>query len=424
MRPFLVAWALALAACAPPPAGRPFELRIAVPGSLAPFGPEVRSSYATSLTDLVYEAPFRAGPEGGLVPVLAERWERLGSSRFRLTIRPGVRFSDGSPLVSADLIRSLSAAGLRAEEHGEWLELEPAKASEPVEPLLLYAVVTRPVPGNPPLGTGPYAFVEGDERHIVLRRVHPDPRRIAEVEMVGYPSLRDAFARLLRNEVNAALGLEERQLELLDGMPQIQVVRSQAPHAVAVFMNAARLDRATRADLVAALHVPEVAAVYGAGCHPDREAPIEKPLPPGRELAVLASNSEGDLARLALAVRRVLGRRGGNLVLEDVSRSEERRRRLDYDLAVAPLLVSPPSMLALYFQTGGAGNWSGYSNREFDRLVQAGDMAGARAELERDPPVVVFCRRQRYVAVDARIGNPTIGSWGLLETLPSWEVTP
>jgi MarR-like DNA-binding transcriptional regulator SgrR of sgrS sRNA len=397
---------------------------MAVPGSLAPLRPDVRSSYTAVLTDLVYETPFRVGPDGELVPVLAERWERLGSSRFRMTIRPGVRFSDGSPLAVADVIPSLAAAGVRAREQGEWLDLEPASAGEPIEPLLLYALVFKPTSGVP-LGTGPYAFVEGDERHVVLRRVRPDPGRIAEVEMVAYPSLRDAFARLLRSEVNAALGLEERQLELLEGMPQVKVVRSPGPHAAAVFMNAVRLDRAARRDLVAALQVPEVAAAYGADCHPEREeVPIEKPLPFGRELAVHASNSEGDFARLALAVRRALGRRGGRLVLEDVARFEERRRRLDYDLAVAPMLVSPPSVFALYLQTRGPWNWSGYSNPAFDRLVEAGDMAGARAELDRDPALVRICRRDRFMAVDSRIRNPTLSQWGVLETLPDWEVAP
>jgi len=419
-----LAWVLALVACSRPPAGQPFELRIAAPGALDPFGPDVRSSYTTAVTDLVYEAPFRVGPDGNFVPTLAERWERLGRSRFRLTIRSGVRFSDGSPLTTADVVRSLGSSGLRVREHGGWLEIEPSSADEPIEPLLLYALISRPTAGAPALGTGPYAFVEGDARHIVLRRVEPGPRRIAQVEIVGYPSLRDAFARLLRNDVNAALGLDERQLELLEGMPQIKVVRSQAPHAVAVFMNAARLDRATRRGLAAALAVPEVASAYGAGCRYEGRAPAQEALPPGRELGVNVSVAAGDFARLALAVRRALGGRGGKLIVEDVGQFQERRSRLDYDLAVAPLLVWPPVFLASYLQTRGPWNWSGYSNPAFDRLVEGGDIAGAQAELERDPPAVMICRRQRYLAVDARIHNPTMGAWGILETLPDWEVSP
>ncbi len=424
MRRFLFGCVLAVAACAPPPTGVPFELRVAVSGSLAPLGPDVSSSFTTAAVDLVYEPLFRVGPEGQLAPLVADRWERLGRSRLRLTLRPTARFSDGSPVTAADVVRSLATSGLRVTERREWLEIEPANADEPIEPLLLYTLISKPVSGAPPLGTGPFAFVEGDARHILLRRLRPDPRRVASVEIVGYPSLRDAFARLLRSEVNAGLLLDERQLELLEGMPQLQVVRAQGPHAVAIFMNAQRLDRATRRGLVSALGAPDVAEAYGAGCRHEGEAPASEPVPPGRELGVMASVAEGDFARFALAARRALGARGGRLALEDVVRFEERRRRLDYDLAVAPLLVWPPSFLGFYFQARGPWNTSGYSNREFDRLMEVGDLAGAQAELTRDRPVVLICRRQRYIAVDARVRNPSIGVWGILETLPDWEVSP
>jgi hypothetical protein len=44
--------------------------------------------------------------------------------------------------------------------------------------------------------------------------------------------------------------------------------------------------------------------------------------------------------------------------------------------------------------------------------------------MRHDPPLVLVCRRQRIAAVDARLENATLGSWGLLETLPDWEVSP
>ncbi len=48
----------------------------------------------------------------------------------------------------------------------------------------------------------------------------------------------------------------------------------------------------------------------------------------------------------------------------------------------------------------------------------------AMDELRRDPPLVLVCRRERIVAVDSRIKNATLGTWGILETLPDWEVSP
>jgi hypothetical protein len=58
-----------------------------------------------------------------------------------------------------------------------------------------------------------------------------------------------------------------------------------------------------------------------------------------------------------------------------------------------------------------------------DAAFYRGDVEAARAEMERDPPFVLVCRRQRIGAVDARLKNATLGHWGLLDTLPDWEVS-
>jgi hypothetical protein len=59
-----------------------------------------------------------------------------------------------------------------------------------------------------------------------------------------------------------------------------------------------------------------------------------------------------------------------------------------------------------------------------DAAFDRGDIAAAAAEMEKDPPVIYICRRQHIAAVDARIRNATLGRWGLLDTLPAWEVGP
>ena len=40
------------------------------------------------------------------------------------------------------------------------------------------------------------------------------------------------------------------------------------------------------------------------------------------------------------------------------------------------------------------------------------------------PPVVLLCTPERIMVVDTRVKNPRIGPYGLLETLPDWEVQP
>jgi hypothetical protein len=42
--------------------------------------------------------------------------------------------------------------------------------------------------------------------------------------------------------------------------------------------------------------------------------------------------------------------------------------------------------------------------------------------MERDPPAVVLCARDRVLAVTARVRNASPGWWRLLDLLPEWEV--
>jgi hypothetical protein len=81
-------------------------------------------------------------------------------------------------------------------------------------------------------------------------------------------------------------------------------------------------------------------------------------------------------------------------------------------------------MLGWLARTGAGSNWAGYSNRRVDEAFDRGDLATVQEEMGRDPPLVLVCRRQRIAAVDARIRNATLGRWGLLDTLPEWEVGP
>ena len=65
----------------------------------------------------------------------------------------------------------------------------------------------------------------------------------------------------------------------------------------------------------------------------------------------------------------------------------------------------------------------GYSNPALDSAIDAGDWAAAEAALHDDPPAAFICTRDQLAVVDARIRNPKLGPYDLLETLPDWEVT-
>ncbi len=414
---------MALLSCARPDREGEFTLRIVGAGDLAPLRPDATTGLTTAAADLVYQALLRVDENGQFEPAVARRWERLALDRLRVQLDPGAEFSDGTRVRHEDVIASLAAAGFEARPAGEWLEIGPGSSRDPLEVALLYALIYKDAAPSP-LGTGPYAPIESDAAHLVLRRVKPAQGRIAKVEFRAVSTRRDAFARLLRGEANAVLPLDERQSELLEGVPGVRIVRSEGPHAVTAVLNAGRFPAAARSDLAASVPIADVARAYGGACAPYAETRAARTTPPGRPVQILVDTFDPGLARVALSLRRALGSRGGEVRLEPQREARARLARHDFDVSIDALLVWPPLVLGWSWHTGAASNWAAYSNPRVDAAFDSGDVAAAAAEMEKDPPVIYICRRQRIAAVDARIRNATLGRWGLLDTLPDWEVGP
>jgi hypothetical protein len=412
--------ALAVAACARPKPLSEFTLRVAVVGSLLPLAHDTDSTATTFAQDVVYEQFLRPGP-GGLESRIFERWERLGPHRLRARLADGLRFSDGSPVLTEDVVRAARAAHLMARADGRWLEIENAPDAPTVDAVLLLTSVWKPAPGGE-LGTGPYRLVEQGERLIAVERVHPSPVRIRRVELVSFPTAREALARALKGEVNAVLVLDRRQVELVEGVPRLRVIHSQAPHTLSVVLNARSLGQALRRELAQALPLDEIAeTAQGRGSGPlsGRQA---RPLRPGPPLQVAYSLMHPTTERAAFSVRRALGARGGDVIAVDPAAGMAAVGR--HDLFVMGLLAWPPVLQAYYWATRARWNPTGYSNPAYDAAIYAGDLDRAEAELRRDPPAVPLCRLERFAAVDARLRNATLGSWGMFDTLPDWEVSP
>ncbi len=416
---FLLLVALACRRPAPP---SDFVLRVAVVGPLAPLEPNVDSTSTTVAADLVMDALLAPDQQGTLTSKVLRRWERVDSRRYRIQIDPDARFSDGSPVRAEDVIASLAAKGLHGTVRGEWLEVEPETPGRLVEPELLYtAVFKRTATGF--LGTGPFRFVEQTETRIALERRKPAPGRIRRVEILAFPTAREIFARVVRGDANAALGLDERQLELIDGIPTLKAFRGLAANAVTIAFNPRRLDAATRRRLVAALPMEEIAKAFSERCPAAVRLPVERPdLPPGRRFEVLVASFGTSTDRAALALRRALGKRGGEITTVDFFKMEAGLKAGAFDIAIVPYVVWPQNLLPFSLQSDGPWNWTHYSNPRVDAAFARGDFAAAKAELEKDPPIIELCRRERIGVVDARIKNPRMGWFGVLDTLPDWEV--
>ncbi len=428
-RRFLFLWLpLLAAACTRSAAQGEFVLRVAVVGPLAPIHPLLDTTSTTLAHDLVFEQILTPDEQGVLTSRVAQRWERIDGQRYRVQLDPGRCFSDGSPVRAEDVIASLAARKLQAAVRGEWIEVDSSSSGLPVEAALLYTLVFKQTPQGF-LGTGPFRLVEQTEARIALERVKRVRGRVSRVELVSFPTLRDLFIGVLGGKANAAFALDARQLYMLEDLPALKPVRSVSPHAVTVVFNTARLDAETRRRLRAGLPIDALAHVFNRdnrdGDEPVHRSwawPSEQNLPPSRRLEILVPHFTQGLYAVALGVRRSLGKRGGEVVHLDIDGLRAREQAGDFDIAIRPILAWPEAVKALSWHSRGFFNWPHYSNPRVDAAFARGDFAAAAAELEADPPFVEVCRRERFGVVDARIKNPRLGWWGVLDTLPEWEI--
>lgn len=100
-----------------------------------------------------YEPYIYWAPDGSLRPRLATSWKYIGSgnTRFEMTLRPEVKFSDGSPLTAAVVKANIEHA---KKAGGEIVPLlAPIVSVDPVDELTVQVTLSEPFPLLPTLFT-------------------------------------------------------------------------------------------------------------------------------------------------------------------------------------------------------------------------------------------------------------------------------
>lgn len=420
---YLVLLALVLAGCQPKPTPAIYRLRIAAPGALGPVAPDSDNGYNALAADVVYETLLRFARDGSLVEGLAKRFRRLDNRRFEIELRGDASFSDGSSVLMQDVLESLKASGLDAAEDHGLVIVESRDDGVPIQLHLAEAPIFRKTRGVF-LGSGPFVVLEQDAAHILARRRQPVQGRIGELLFTSYPTARDAFAHTLKGDADLLPVVDPRTVEFFARVPRLKLLRNPAIHTFVVGFNARRQDAATRRALVSVISPERVSsAAFGEGaCVPVRNglAQSARELPVGPPLSVLGPiGSE----RAALAVRRELGSRGGEIYHLDFASYVKRVLQGNFDLMLLDLLIPVPEMAIANWRRGSPRSF-GYSNSIVDAALDKGDLPAAAKELEIDPPAAFICKKERIAVIDSRIKNAQLGPFGLLETLPEWEVSP
>lgn len=232
-------------ACRPSPEEP--SVTIAVRADVTGFFPSPTSkdeSFTNRANAEILEGLVRFDADGRLAPGLADRWETPDEQTYVFRIRPGLRFSDGTPLTAADVAASLLANIRKGWATAGYLRnVASVEAEGPLRlvirtrapySLLLYklpwgyvlpaGVLARsPVPL---IGAGPYRLVSWErERGFTLERNDhywgPRPA-IGRVRFEVVPDAQDRIARLLSGRVDV---VDEVPLERVDALRAEKAIR-------------------------------------------------------------------------------------------------------------------------------------------------------------------------------------------------------
>jgi peptide/nickel transport system substrate-binding protein len=108
---FAVALIATTALCAAPAFAQSTTLRLAAQADAQTLDPHAQNAAITlSLQSMIYEPLIMRDADQQLVGALAESWESVEPTVWRFKLREGIKFQDGAPLTSADVVYSLNRA--------------------------------------------------------------------------------------------------------------------------------------------------------------------------------------------------------------------------------------------------------------------------------------------------------------------------
>lgn len=185
----------------------------------------IRDPYGLKISRLIFRSLFTIDPRTlELVPDLAESHRFRTSSILEVTLKPGLRFNDGTPLEASDVVATFMGvkdpdvgsayagtferfSSIRAlDERRIELVLAAPHAtvlSDLEFPILRAEDARRATPERESFtGSGPYALVRWTSSHVVLERTHN--ALPGAPERIDFVVVRDDNGRALRMEAGGA----------------------------------------------------------------------------------------------------------------------------------------------------------------------------------------------------------------------------
>ena len=255
-------------------------LRWTSQGDLQTLDPHSQNeSLTNSINGQVYDTLIMRDKKLGLIPALATEWTQLSPTLWRMKLRPGVKFHDGTPFNADDVVFSINRAANAASPFRTYAvsmgtprridDLTVEFALKEFDPIFLQHATLIYIMSKPwsekhnaalPLdfknkddkytnlnanGTGPYMVVsrQPDSRTVFKRNPNYWAKFEGNVQEVIYSPIKNDATRtaaLLSGEVDFVLDPVPQDLPRLGGTPGIKVVNGVENRAVFIGMDQAR----------------------------------------------------------------------------------------------------------------------------------------------------------------------------------------
>jgi peptide/nickel transport system substrate-binding protein len=422
---------------------------------------------------LAVESLVRTGEDGRMQPWLAQSWARDATGRvLTLKLRPHVTFHDGSPADAATVSQLLPDV-LRAFMGPIFSDVEYVKPSgtdsvvigfREASPFLLEALeasIQKPGPGT--IGTGPFQVVPNSTAEMRANASYDlGPPKISAIHVQAYPSVRAAWAELLRDQLDMLWEVGSVALESMKGSSQISVFTYTRRYQHAVVFNPdapALRDPEIRRALNFA--VDRAAVVRGAlegygiassGPIWPRHWAVQRELPrfdfdpkraaemmkrhrptPFRFTCLVSPDSVDE--RIALEVKRQLAAIGVDMVVEESAREDIMRRGASHQFEAAIIeVISGPTLVRPYlmWHSNSPRNWGRLGNATIDlaldRVRHATSESAyqtAAVDLQNafiaNPPAIFLAWSQQSRAVSKRFAVQPEEGRDVLSTIRMWK---
>jgi peptide/nickel transport system substrate-binding protein len=472
---------LMLAACRPVDESRASEresatLRVGIGQVASSPGLGLRSTVSM----LTVEGLATLSADGRPRPSLAKDWI-VSSNGIELTINllPGVKFHDGSPLTGAVVADALQT-GLRDAMGPAIDDVDSISAPNDQQvvvrfrrpsPFMLDSLeVPIQKPGTPPVGTGP--FVQAEPKSLTDLRANSNYRlgapAIGRFLVTTFPSVRAAWAELLRGQLDMLMDVGADALESLETASNVSVFTFTRHYQYLVALNTeSPVFKSSQVRRALSMAVDKEAlvreALNGRGLassgpvwpqnYAFRQDFPTLPFNTQAAAAALAQNAgsgsrgtrlhftclvppDAVNERIALVLKRQLAAVDVEMSVQEVPMDQIveafRNRRFEAALVEG---VSGPTLLRPYqlWHTKGAVNPGGLGNPTLDASLDrirhsASDteylsaVAGFQQTIVDDPPAIFLAWVQRARAVNKRFAVPPVEQGrDVLSNLRMWK---